>query len=340
MKKVLELVIEDSGVLKGDVVELGRINVISGFNATLKSIIARTIIYCYESTAEREFYSPTLRDLDVKYSLSLDPCKCRRYLIADNRIILRSLYKSQHLIRDILESLGNLGDRITSLARDLQWIRDEIESIRDKFVELRNSLGYYIIEDIVDLKSRVSPGNIYMIYDIFKKALREISEKLKDTDASENDIYPLEITSIRRDKYLASLRIRDRRTGSFIESRYYSTSIIAPLLFEFLINFLAYSEEGIEAKILVIEEPEESLTPIQQILLTRFLNEAVNKSVELSGNETVIIMTTHSPYIAYSVDPNNSYNYFVQYDSNEKKFRIMKSMMHRSFVLADLFMLG
>jgi predicted ATPase len=86
-------------------------------------------------------------------------------------------------------------------------------------------------------------------------------------------------------------------------------------------------------KLVVIEEPEYALAPLQQVVLARFIGASLSKAKEL-GHATYIILATLSPYIALGAE--NARVYYSMYSPKERKFVAEESWHAREFALASL----
>jgi len=149
-------------------------------------------------------------------------------------------------------------------------------------------------------------------------------EKFKD-EITPNDILPLYVDVLDKDK----IYVYDRRVNMAIELSSVSSAIVATLQFLIITYMFATPHDS---RILVVEEPEESMSPIQQVVFMRYLNELM----KYYGGTNIVLITTHSPYIAFATD---SKNYLAKYDHANKVFTLLPSEVPRSFIYGDVLLI-
>ena len=149
-------------------------------------------------------------------------------------------------------------------------------------------------------------------------------EKFKD-EITPNDILPLYVDVLDKDK----IYVYDRRVNMAIELSSVSSAIVATLQFLIITYMFATPHDS---RILVVEEPEESMSPIQQVVFMRYLNELM----KYYGGINIVLITTHSPYIAFATD---SKNYLAKYDHANKVFTLLPSEVPRSFIYGDVLLI-
>jgi hypothetical protein len=90
--------------------------------------------------------------------------------------------------------------------------------------------------------------------------------------------------------------VRDRRLKSGrVPLNLVSTTVAAALLWGLTIRFFSIPAS---ARVFVVEEPEEAMTPLQQVAYVEALKALAR---EIPG-ENYVVLTTHSPYIAGASD--------------------------------------
>ena len=149
----------------------------------------------------------------------------------------------------------------------------------------------------------------------------------------DKEIAPLEVHKIENSEGLPMLRVYDKRFRNEVRRSLLSSSVVAPLLIEYIVSFMSLPPAKEKSRILVIEEPEAALTPLQQILTMRFLHRTLKEVDELIEAKTFVIVTTNSPYVAFATDAKL---YFLRFDRKSSRITISKDKPHTPFVLADL----
>lgn len=306
--------------------------VLTGLNATMKSVFARTFLVYAGCGRECEGFKPTLLDVpSAKVEFLPDHesvvKSAERRLIADSRVALRSLLTALSTIEDIVSV-------VERLKRD-ERIGYDAENLLTLFDKLLDSVGLRFLEDLSSLKSRAPLSVMVKLYKeieaIEKKMLSELGETFPATENLDIAVRPLDVSI--KDARRLLVKVIDRRFMRTIEREYVSTSVIAPLLFEYVTAFLSLPE----TKVLVVEEPEESMTPLQQVLFARYLEEALARSAELTDRDAYVVVTTHSPYISNSFEK-ATVKYF-HYDTAKKKI-VVEDKPVKAFWMAELSMLS
>jgi len=323
-------------------VEAGRPTIIVGYNATLKSAIARSFMYCGKSTRAYELLGPTLQELNIEFTLSDPdlPCNALKGFVPDSRLVFRSV------IVGLTERYGKILDNVESIKRlisedEARRIESELNAIESGLNESLKVMGLKFLDDLEEFKRRASSKAVYEVRRVFDETLDEIVRELREryeVQISPEAIVPLEIIEMRWHELsprvkMPEIRVWDKRLKREITVTNVSSSIIASLLHEYLTYFLSIPQ----TKILVIEEPEEAMTPLQQVFTMKFLAKALQHIDRIFGVETYAIITTHSPYIAYA--ERDAVNlYFARYEvvEGEKgKIVIDEEKPHSPFLLAD-----
>lgn len=141
--------------------------------------------------------------------------------------------------------------------------------------------------------------------DRFGKRYRELTLEPEDLD-------PLDVTPL-GDEHRPFI-VEDRRLNKLIELTSVSSSVASLLTIKILLYALSSLEE--KPKLIVIEEPEEALAPPQQVVFTKALQRLVNYAYKKFNIISYIIVTTHSPYIAYTL-AGKSRLYYVYYERGQ-----------------------
>jgi len=324
-------------------VEAGRPTVIVGYNATLKSAIARSFMYCRVSTRIYELLDPILQELGIEFTLSDTNliCGALKGFVPDSRLAFRSIaFKLIEKYREILSYIESIKARIEE--GEIKRIERELNAIESRLNESLKIVGLKFLDDLEEFKRRASRKAVIEVRRIFDETLNEIVRELREryeVQISPEAIVPLEIVEMHWHELsprvrMPEIRVWDKRLKREVMVTNVSSSIIASLLHEYLIYFLSIPQ----TKILVIEELEEAMTPLQQVFTMKFLVKALQHTDKMFGVDTYVVITTHSPYIAFA--ERDAVNlYFARYEvvEGEKgKIVIDEEKPHRPFLLADL----
>jgi hypothetical protein len=333
----LTLKIDGNSYIEGSTIEVEDLAILVGYNATLKSIIARTFLHCEEKGGVAEF--STLRDLNISYVIDPAdlPCNSLKGYIPDARIMLRELYSSYERILELVKHLDSIAERVRRPGKETPIDESEIENVKSMFQEIISRLGLKMVTDVVEFKKRAGSWLLERVRRIYEDVLNDLARKLRDDyeeEVASEEIAPLEVLEIEEGEGLPALRVYDKRFRNEVRHSLLSSSIVAPLLIEYIISFMSLppAKES-KSRILVIEEPEEALTPLQQVLIMRFLYRALKEMDELIKAKTFVIVTTDSPYVAFAADAKL---YFLRFDRKSNRITISEDKPHTPFVLADL----
>ena len=327
-----------------------------GFNNVLKSITARMIIAMLSqqdlidknwSIPERDWRGylekivATLGGGSNPVIGVADTVKERKLgyvLLEDSRIALRKYMEIRELyqssmdrVESIIEKLSKFSEIPPPLLSELLRSFEDVKSIVD-------GIGFGIGEIYYELKLKafLKPSSLYMsiLEDIVEDVLNELGKNVQREELIKENMLSLDVEVVGKDGEKRVV-VTDTRTREQIDEVMVSTSVSSMLLFKTLALAMAIPIP----KLIVVEEPEYALAPIQQIILARFVEESLNKAKEL-GHTTYIILVTHSPYIALGMrKAENAKVYYFMY-SKEGKFIAEESWPAREFALASLLMLG
>lgn len=313
--------------------------VLSGLNATMKSIAARTFLVNPTDKTTVDRYSPNFITLGANVVFTDDHVnilpRARILLVPDSRIITRALLSLRSQIRNLNSKLKRIIESPLAVRRALP---SEIADIEWLLRYVLNNLGLEFVENVYKEKGKATWGIVSEIYKELEGVIEDVIRDLKDVIGeivvTSQAIIPLDV-SIENPEEL-ELTIYDRRFKRTISVETVSTSIIAPMLFDLVTAFLSQhggKERGCQG-IVVIEEPEEGMTPLQQVVFARYLERATKKSMELTGCENYVVITTHSPYIAYAFSSDVQIKYFG-FDSSKNKI-VVEDKPFKSFAMADI----
>lgn len=297
-----------------------------GLNSTLKSYVARTI------TDIR----PNLRDIATEVNLEIagEEVKCSENAeclhIEDFRLSLRKVLSYRDEIRKKIEDLSAFHAFLAeSQAKDFSQEINELKEYIDGML-------FGILSDYCDLKLKANLYLYFRLEALFSRVLsdlvNEIKGSVKADEINEANLFPLKVEVICDEE--RDVKVEDVRLGVRFDSSKVSSSIASAMLFNIYKAFLAM-ESRKKYRILVIEEPEESMAPPQQALFSRFIEATLN---ELKGElpPVFVIITTHSPYIPGSFSKDIADTYYFRFDPGSKKFKANKSPPSRPFIFAEV----
>lgn len=192
------------------------------------------------------------------------------------------------------------------------------------------TLVWVFIEDLVEIKGKAPLEYATTLWNEQERIINEVMKELKDLFEDhgkvKSAIMPLTV-AIQGDKRVDTI-IYDRRFNTRIEASGVSTSVIAPLLFDYVTSFCGIPGD----KVLVIKEPEESITPLQQVVFAKYLVSIIDKNKELLRDRIYVVLTIHSSYIlAFS---EKTLIKFFNYDPVEKKI-VVENKPYKSYALAE-----
>ncbi len=337
--------------------ELNKLTILVGYNSTFKSMIARTIVQRLsgmDASIDAKAYGKTL--LDLGYDCFVEPSvTATSLMIPDFRVILRILFYSEPIVRDLREHSREARNMISKLVEEGRLSLKEagvMERTLDLIEMFIDVIALRLLKEYERYRVRSTPSLLAKLINLRDELAKEMSEKmLKNYDEllAVGDILPLELWSyevpyqskggreVPQSRGLPLLRIRDRRFDKVIEDMWFSSSIAALMLYELTTVFLSTPVPKDSWRLLVIEEPEETMAPIQQVHYMNFLDRAIKIADEMMKTNTLVVLTTHSPYIAFAADAKR---YFLTYDRERGKIVIAEKGPHKPFVLADVLLGG
>jgi len=320
-----------------------------GFNNTLKSITARMIIAILASQGliddswslpERnwqEYLSKIVTSLSegsspvIEVAEAVKEKKLGYILIEDSRVALRKYLETREQYHSAIDELQRKINKIDliQLRSDITRGFETVESIVNEI-----SLGIASIYSALKLKAYMRSSALYirMLEDIVKDITKSLYKDVQREELVEENMLPLDVEVEIDECGEKRVTVIDTRTHEQISEVAISTSVSSMLLFK----TLALAMSIPIPKLVVIEEPEYALAPLQQIVLARFIGASLSKAKEL-GHTTYMILVTHSPYIALGVE--NAKVYYFMYSPKERKFVAEESWPAREFALASLLML-
>jgi predicted ATP-dependent endonuclease of OLD family len=216
-----------------------------------------------------------------------------------------------------------MSKRLSSLSsfivekKDREMYLSTVESEINHLKQLINPLPRIAFK----LKTMILDDRLYKNSSILDSVVESAYKEFKD-EITTKDILPLNVSVIDEDK----IYVHDKRVDKIIEVSSVSSAIAAALQF-LVVTYLFATPH--ESRVLVIEEPEESMSPIQQVVFMRYLGELIKYYKGIN----IILITTHSPYIAFATE---SRNYLAKYDHVKRLFTLLPSEVPRSFIYGDV----
>jgi hypothetical protein len=322
------------------VIDSWRPAVFLGMNSTLKSMAARSLVW------ER----PNLGDLGVQLSIKVDGeevkekedmCTARAecLYIEDARLILRSglpaLVDIESVLRNIEYFAESVGERAI-----FEQLKESAKRLRMIIYEKL----FGIISKYCDYRSRISDEVYIRLYgDVLGDAKHRLEDELKKLetsgikDVSVDNVFPInvDVDCKEFEKHNIKIRVFDYRLRKSVPLEHVSSAIAAVMTFKLVAYFLStYIDK--QFKILVVEEPEEAMSPPQQVLFAMFLRKALDAVKELYSHQPVFtVITTHSPYIPLSISDADTYYFY--FDTEKKVFTATRTPPARPFIYAEVF---
>jgi len=340
---------KDQEVIEPSIIkaEKNRITVFVGFNATLKSMVAR-------SFDPRGIISNNLNSIGVKYDLFYNEAQCivkgrhadpspsecetfRVYFLDEARIALRKyLAESRSRVENLREKLQNTIKYIFAIApptdvKRKEELQSEAEKLIDELIENIEELALGILHEYIRIKPQIHIEDLNNALKIRDKVLEEMLKKegFKKRGISSDIVLPLTVyASIIEKDGRPQISIVDKRFGKKIELLNVSSTIASILLFDFIALFYAVPSDR---KVLIVEEPELGMTPLMQVAFMKYASRLCSES----KYETYLIFTTHSPYIA-AAGVEGVDSYYLGFDPYKKRFVVEEGKHLKPFSLADL----
>jgi predicted ATPase len=313
-----------------------------GFNNTLKSITARVVCATLskykiiESTIPERLWERYLERITKDLSGNVYPEieltneireKIKNMLgiiIEDSRVSMRKYLEIGSSLKVEVE---NFKEAIRKLVEEAYR-----EDLIQKFDNIVNDMIYGIMLNIAyvyqKLKMRTSLMRFAEYGGLLKTIINEVINEFKDVEGDEifnENMIPLDVEVESEDQLI---KVKDLRTREEISEELVSTSVSSMLLFKLLPVAIAVEKP----KMIVIEEPEYALSPLQQVLFARLVENLLIKSHKNNDPPTYMILITHSPYIA--VGFNNPKIYYFRYSKQLRKFISEEAWPAKQFALA------
>lgn len=319
-----KLIIKNFGPIKDIELDLGKVTVLIGEQATGKSTVAKVLAVCRVFSNLVSIYLDEQEPNSSPFWIGIVEQGLQLYIQKDSYVY----YECEHYIlianafvNDTTKydlSILQVSHKLTAKSKEFRDLIVEIErikSLKEQFtsVEWRILLKYFLNSDV----QAVLPKPFYLpterglqsIFSLGKQSIANLSNSLFNQLAemdeivrhfkNETYIYPVDIYYqdqngygfVRKANETKSYSLHDAASG-------YQSAIPIVLVVKY------YNESQKESKIFIIEEPELNLFPKAQYKLMQYLVEQNNKF----GN--TLLLTTHSPYTLTSLN-NLMYAYVV-----------------------------
>ncbi|OYT37408.1 MAG: hypothetical protein B6U89_07315 [Desulfurococcales archaeon ex4484_58] len=302
-----------------------------GLNASLKSITARSL----------GKWKPNLESIGISYEViyndrtQYDPGEWLLDIIEDSRLILRAWLKSEETLSIINRYIEGWKSTIEGQS-DLRSMIEEFNKVSKQLENLLNELGLSFVNNYLRLKKGLDTSKFSQIMNILETTKKEVLEKIKGfgEELTIENLLPLDVEVMGEPYYgMEWIVMRDLRNKMKIKRETISSSVASALLFKYVAAFLSNVEY--EKKLIIIEEPEEALAPLQQVLFMLFLDKTLSNSEELDIGENYVVITTHSPYIALA--PRNKRTYY--FSIVDRTLKIEESIPRKPFILGEYLLL-
>lgn len=254
-----------------------------GYNATLKSLTAKALLHELCRTADlsiRFVKRLETRTEDAAKVLKVDvydaPEGALLYLVDDYRLALRAYFS---VMENVIKELRGVANTIAD------------EKAKEIALGLLDELEYNLapqLKDYIEMKEHEDGELFDKAQEIAERVLKSVSEEVALDNAL---LLPLYIEVTPRQPIVRDRRLKSER----VPLNLVSTTVAAALLWGLTIRFFSMPAS---ARVFVVEEPEEAMTPLQQVAYVEALKALAR---EIPG-ENYVVLTTHSPYIAGASD--------------------------------------
>jgi hypothetical protein len=326
-----------------------------GFNATLKSLTARLIYAKLVDTGKISVPLTTIRYSEVLDTLkTLDPSievtvegpstnELIGMIVQDSRVAMRRYLEIQEGVKyhysNIRRSVEKLRETHQELAEavisSLAHLRDAILDISMPLLNLYCKLKR---QSILDLE--LLPEYYSVLRKVVEDTVKTLKEETHREEVSSESILPLRIEACEEVQgavggeyeFEFKLSVEDTRLKKTVPLYSVSTSISSLMLFKLIMLALSLTRPVF----MVIEEPEYALAPVQQVILARFIEKALEAARKSGVQPIYVIITTHSPYIA--VGFKEPVTFYFKYAKNA--FTNEKTWPVRLFGLASMLLMA
>ncbi|HEY4147963.1 MAG TPA: AAA family ATPase [Chitinophagaceae bacterium] len=333
-----KLVIKNFGPIKSVELELGRMTVLIGEQATGKSTVAKLLAVCrYFSyiywdggivipSPNESIFSLGLNEWGLTEAIKADSYiyyECKHYSLTVENEVVKIPVHDDDTNSVILETEDVFTEKLTPLSNEFTHLLENLETLKRKSRSESNfGVGWNVpISFFKNDVAKIMDNPFYLpterglqsIFSLGKSSIQNISDSLFNQFAQldqiarlfkkETIIEPLNITYKNIDgKGYIKKNNEERFFSLFSAASGYQSTIPVVLLAKY------YSEIRRKNKTFIIEEPELNLFPAaQQKLMQYMVDIVVNRG-------SSILATTHSPYVLASFN-----NMLYAYQIGQKK---------------------
>lgn len=289
------LVIKNFGPIKSVDLELGKMTILIGEQATGKSTIAKVMAVCrYLNLFSIESHQLEVFKTTLKYWNIDSYLKDNSYIYYKNDDFSKELIDKKLIITPLSEKNISILNNIKSFYEKMEV---DFSNFENKDFEVLNNMNISINKSIENsffiptergLQSLFSlgKGSVNNMSDILFEQLSKLS-MISKSIKKEIIIKPLDIKFVNK-KDLGFVRKKNERTSYNLDNSASGYQSMIPIVLS--INFFKNNEQNF-----IIEEPELNLFPKAQKKLMEFFVENINQ------NGHSFLLPTHSPYLLSSL---------------------------------------
>ncbi len=352
------LVIKNFGPIKSVDLELGRMTILIGEQATGKSTIAKVLAICRYFSYINNYVSPNNKFGEFceneQFMDGLRKWELDTYLYNNSEIVYENeLYKFEFKNKLITEyesvagvndykkeffqtqtKMSSLSDEFTKLLNQLNELKEVETKEKNTAVEFFQMLGWTPNENFYRLNVKKVMDN--PLYIPTERGLQSISlsKNLLIADALQDELAKINKIQKGYNKEIIieplSLTYKNQNGLGYIKkennSNFYTlhngaSGYQSSIPIVLVIKF--YNEIDKRERTFIIEEPELNLFPSAQKKLVEFLSESLNKY-----KRNKFLLPTHSPYIVSSLN-----NLMVAYKIGQKQKEKVKKVVEEKYWL-------
>lgn len=297
------LIIKNFGPIKSVDLNLGKITILIGEQASGKSTVAKLLALCRYFSFIVSEQSYTRENLMNEWGLS-EFMQEDTYWYYENEDYSFELIKNELASNLVNKSvygtvLKEKSERFKTLIKEYSFIKGDEQIFSDP---IPSSFLFNYVKKIMDNPFYIpTERGLQSIFSLGKSSIQNLSDTLFNQFSlidniyrkfnSETEIEPLDIYFVNQN---GKSLIRKQNHNNYFSlssgaSGYQSTIPI-------VLAIKYYSTKEVRKRTFIIEEPEQNLFPTAQKSLMEFLVDSVNKY------EHKLLITTHSPYILTSLE--------------------------------------
>jgi len=245
------------------VIKAWRPAIFLGMDATLKPMAARSLTW----------RKPNLSDLGAQLSIKIDGEEVKEN-VCISRAECLYIEDARLILRFGLPTLASIESELRNIEYFAESVRERVfELLKESAKRLRMIIYeklFGIISKYCDYKSRISNEIYIRLYsDVLGNVKRRLEDELKKLetsgikDVSIDNVFPMDVDVDCKEfveKHNIKIRVFDYRLKKPVPLEHVSSAIAVVMTFKLVAYFLStYIDK--QFKILVIEEPEEAMSP-------------------------------------------------------------------------------